>query len=215
MIRTIAFVILAACLTACSSLYYGTLERAGIHKRDILVDRVDEAREAQVEGQERFRSALEEYRSVIEIDGGDLEERYDKLEEEFESSQSAAERIRDRIDKVEEVAERLFEEWEDELDEYENAKLRRESEQQLNKTRRDYARLINTMRNAEERLDPALEAMQDQVLFLKHNLNARAIASLRTEAATVTKDVDALLSSMQRAIDEANQFLSQNEREDA
>ena len=35
------------------------------------------------------------------------------------------------------------------------------------------------MRLAESRIEPVLKSFRDQVLFLKHNLNAKAIASLR------------------------------------
>jgi hypothetical protein len=33
--------------TGCSSMYYGAMEKLGVHKRDIMVDRVKEARDSQ------------------------------------------------------------------------------------------------------------------------------------------------------------------------
>ena len=44
---------------ACDSIYYKTMKKFGMEKRDILVKRVREAREAQQEGKEEFRSALD------------------------------------------------------------------------------------------------------------------------------------------------------------
>lgn len=41
------FFLLALCLGGCSSAYYKTMENFGVEKRDILVDRVEEARDAQ------------------------------------------------------------------------------------------------------------------------------------------------------------------------
>ena len=61
-------------LTACSSAYYKTMESMGIEKRDILVDRVEEARDAQDDASEQFASALDQYRSTVNFDGGDLED---------------------------------------------------------------------------------------------------------------------------------------------
>jgi hypothetical protein len=49
----------------CSKAYYGAMEKVGIHKRDILVDRVEGARDAQSEAQEQFKSALEQFGTVI------------------------------------------------------------------------------------------------------------------------------------------------------
>ena len=57
----IVFVITAALvLTACQSAYYGAAEQMGYHKRDILVDRVEDSRDAQQEAEEQFQSALEQ-----------------------------------------------------------------------------------------------------------------------------------------------------------
>ena len=48
---------------------------------------------------------------------------------------------------------------------------------------------------------------EDQVLFLKHNLNARAIGSLRNELADIERDTDRLVREMQKAIAEADTFI--------
>ncbi len=194
-------------LSACESTYYDAMEQVGIHKRDILIDRIENAQEAQEEGQEQFKDALEQFRAVVNFDGGDLEEIYDRLNAEYEDSVDAAENISGRIDSVESVAEALFSEWETELGEYSNGNLRRDSERQLKATKRKYSRLITSMRNAEKTIDPVLSSLKDNVLYLKHNLNARAIASLKGELGNVNRDISALIDAMQGAIDESNAFI--------
>ncbi|MDZ7686076.1 MAG: DUF2959 domain-containing protein [Gammaproteobacteria bacterium] len=194
-------------LTGCESAYYGAMERVGVHKREILVDRVAEAQASQEEGQEVFKSALERFRFVVEFDGGDLEEAYESLNAEYEDSVDAAERIRSRIESVESVGEALFEEWEKELGEYTSDSLRRDSERQLRDTRQRYDRLVSAMRRAEASIEPVLASLKDNVLYLKHNLNARAIASLKGELGTVNTNVDKLIADMQRAIEESSAFI--------
>ena len=51
--------------TACSTAYYSALEKVGIEKREILVDRVEDARDAQEDASEQFASALDQFRSVV------------------------------------------------------------------------------------------------------------------------------------------------------
>lgn len=199
--------------TGCESAYYGAMERLGIPKRDILVDRITEAQEAQQEGQAQFVDALEQFRSVVNFDGGELQQVYDQLNTEFEASEGAAERIRTRIDEVESVAEALFDEWENELDEYSNASLRRDSEQQLRATRTRYTRLIEAMHRAEATLDPVLDGLRDNVLYLKHNLNARAVTSLSGELDTINTDVERLINAMQAAIAESERFIAEMQQE--
>jgi ElaB/YqjD/DUF883 family membrane-anchored ribosome-binding protein len=194
-------------LGGCTSTYYKTMESFGVEKRDILVDRVEEARDAQDEASEQFADALEQFRSVVNFDGGDLEEVYDRLNAEYERSRDKAGQVSERIDAVETVAEDLFDEWQAELDEYTRSDLRRNSESLLKDTQRRYRQMMNAMRRAERTMGPVLEAFQDQVLALKHNLNARAIGALRNELDSIERDTARLISEMQKAIAEADSFI--------
>ena len=196
-------------LTACETVVYDALEKVGYHKRDILIDRIDAAQASQTEGQEQFKSALEQFKSVINFDGGDLEVTLDLLNDEYEASVDAADEIHDRIDSVKNVADALFDEWQEELEQYSNASLRRDSERQLKDTRRRYSKVLGAMRRAEKAIDPVLASLKDNTLYLKHNLNARAIASLKNELGTVDNDVNALLTAMQQAINESNAFIDE------
>jgi len=174
----------------------------------ILVDRVENAKESQEDAQEEFSSALEAFSAVVAFEGGELEDVYNKLNSEYENSLSAANDVTDRIDKVESVAEALFDEWEDELEKYQNASLKRESTAKLRDTERRYSALIKTMRKAESRMAPVLSAFQDNVLYLKHNLNASAIGALQGELSTIQNDVDQLIEQMNSAIAESDAFIA-------
>lgn len=207
MIRSIALLAIMAILTGCSSVYYDTLERFGIEKREILVDRVTEARDSQVQAKERFSTALEEFSVLMSYDGGELQQTYDTLEDEFEDSEEEAEKVRERIEAVEEVSRDLFAEWEDEINQYTNAEFREASTVSLRQTRASYDELITSMRNVERRMDPVLNSFRDQVLFLKHNLNARAIASLRGEFTNIENNIAELIRDMETSIQESNRFI--------
>ncbi|GAB4107993.1 MAG: DUF2959 domain-containing protein [Phycisphaeraceae bacterium] len=201
------FVLACVSLASCSRVYYGTWEALGVHKRDIMVDRVESARDDQEAAKEQFASALERFSAMFQFEGGDLEARYKALKSELEASEAKAEAVSDRIDAVEDVAEALFREWQAELEQYTNADLRSASEQQLRKTRARYDQMISAMRKAESKMQPVLAAFRDQVLFLKHNLNARAIASIQGTAGELESDVTRLISEMEASIREANAFI--------
>ncbi|UTF59138.1 DUF2959 domain-containing protein [Gilvimarinus sp. DA14] len=200
--------ILVVTLAGCQSVYYGAMEKAGVHKRDIMIDRVESAQESQTDAKEQFESALEQYQSIVTIEDQDLVERYEKLNDEYEDSKAAAEEVSERINSVEDVSEALFDEWEDEIDLYSNANLKRQSEAKLRQTKKQYEKLINAMRSAEARMDPVLQVFQDQVLFLKHNLNARAIDSLQGELGNVNTEVAGLIREMEKSIAESEAFIS-------
>ena len=194
---------------ACSTVYYETMEQFGVHKRDILVDRVEEARDSQEAAKEQFSSALEQFTTLLNFYGGALQAAYDSLNGEFEESESRAEVVSDRIRAVEDVSADLFSEWEDELELYTNQTLRNSSAATLRQTRVRYEQLVASMHAAESKMTPVVNAFRDQVLFLKHNLNSRAIASLRSELATIEGDISALIVDMENSITESNRFLSE------
>lgn len=194
-------------LAGCESAYYGAWEKLGVHKRDILVDRVEEASEAQEAAKEEFQSALEKFASVVDVPPSKLKDTYESLNDAFEDSSARAERVSDRIDAVESVSEALFEEWEDEIDQISNSRLKSSSRNQLKNSRRQYDGLITAMRRAESKMEPVLTAFQDQVLFLKHNLNAQAVASLKGELAMIETDVAELVRDMEASIARSQAFI--------
>lgn len=198
--------------SGCSTVYYNTLETMGIPKREVMVHRVEKARDTQQETKEQFKSALEQFTAATNFSGGDLEDIYNKLNSEYLASVDKAEEVHKRIADIEDVSEALFEEWEEELDQYSSASLRNSSRQKLDDTRRHYRQLISAMRRAESKIEPVLAVFKDQVLFLKHNLNAQAIASLKGELDSVRSDVSTLIVAMERSIDEANAFIRTMEK---
>lgn len=194
-------------LAGCQSVKYRALESFGIEKRDVLSSRVDRAATAQDEAREQFASALEQFRATVEVDGGDLDRTYSRLNREFERSQARAGDVSDRINAVEHVAKALFDEWEDELDLYTDPSLKRRSERILAETRQRYQRMMTAMRRAESSMTPVLDVFQDQVLFLKHNLNSMAIAAIREDLVDIEQATEALIRAMNQSISEARSFI--------
>lgn len=203
----VPILLLALMMGGCQKTYYNTMEAFGVHKRDILVDRVEKARDDQQEAKVEFQTALDKFSSVVNMPGSNLRTKYDELNAQLKRCDGKAEDVRDRIAAIESVGDALFTEWEAELDQYSSADLRRRSEETLDLTRSRYDQLMRAMKRAEAKMDPVLVAFNDQVLFLKHNLNAQAIASLQGEVAGIEDDVAALIAEMTAAIAEANAFI--------
>ena len=204
---TICF--MAFVMTGCSSTYYNAWEKVGVHKRDILVSRVENTRDAQQDAQVEFKDALEQFGSIVAIQETDLKKAYDKLSGEYEDSRDAAEEVSDRIDSVEKVANALFAEWEAEIKQYSNLDFKRQSSAQLRDTRSRYGEMLRSMRASEASMKPVLQTFSDNVLFLKHNLNAQAIGSLRGEFASLRDDIGVLIEEMNKSIAESNAFIEQ------
>ena len=201
-------VFLVFVLSSCASTYYGAMEKVGVHKRDILVDRVEAGRDSQADAQQQFKSALEQFDSIVKLEETNLKKAYDKLNKEYEKSRKAADEVSSRIDSIESVAKALFKEWKAELKEYKNKDFRRSSEKQLRDTKAHYEEMLATMHAAEKSMEPVLQVFHDNVLFLKHNLNAQAIGSLQDEFTSLETQIGDLIESMNVAIASSNEFIA-------
>jgi t-SNARE complex subunit (syntaxin) len=207
-IRLLVFAFMILALLACDTMYYGTMEKIGIHKRDIMVDRVKAARNTQNEAKQQFLTAMEQFRSIVNFKGGDLEREYNKLNAVFKKSESEAAAVHDRISAVEDVSDALFREWRKELKQYSSNALRKASQRKYDITKAKYEELIKAMKKAESKLEPVLATLRDQVLFMKHNLNAKAISGLSSELVSVQTNVDKLVRDMDIAIAKADKFIA-------
>lgn len=65
------------------------------------------------------------------------------------------------------------------------------------------------MRRSADRMSPVLGRLNDQVLFLKHQLNARAIGSIEGEALEIEREVERLIADIRASIREADDFIAQ------
>ena len=200
--------VLIGLLCGCSSMYFAGMEKLGVHKREIMVDRVQAARDTQSEAKKQFLTAMEQFKSVVNVSGGDLEQKYEKLNATLQKSEREAASVRSRIKSVEEVSDALFSEWSEEIKQYSSETLKKASQRKYDLAKAKYAELLKAMKKAEARLEPALVPLRDQVLFMKHNLNAKAIAGLSDEVVSVQTNVDSLVREMESAISAADKFIA-------
>lgn len=194
-------------ITGCSSAYYSAMEKVGIHKRDILIDRVEEATDSQEDAKKEFTSALEQFSSLISFDGGELETHYQQSKAHFEASEQAAKEVSERIDAIESVADALFSEWQDEIEQYANQSLKRQSQNKLRQTKSKYRDVIIAMQSAEKKMSPVLVALKDNMLYLKHNLNAQAVGALKGEYKSIKRNIDVLIKEMNNSINDSQAFI--------
>jgi len=191
----------------CRSAYYATYEQFGVHKRDLLKKRVAAARDDQKEAQEQFKDALTRLKEITKFDGGQLERAYNSLKGEYDDCVSKSEDVSKRIRDVETVSEDLFKEWEKEIGQINTPSLRESSREQLATTRQRYNELHRSLKSAEQSMTPVLSQFSDYVLFLKHNLNAQAMASLQGESANIQQEITRLIDQMNASIARADEFL--------
>lgn len=197
-----------ALLCGCSSLYYGAMEKIGKEKRDILVQRIGAGKKDQEKAKEQLKTTLEVFQELTGFEGGNLEKIYKKLNSEFEDSEQRAKDLANRIESIDQVGKDLFEEWEKEIGAMKDRGLRTRSQQMLRETRVRHQQYVKRMQQTERKMQPVLQGFRDQVLYLKHNLNAKAIGSLKTTAAKLDGEVEVLVKDIEASMAAADEFIA-------
>ena len=204
-IQILIVVLVAA---GCSTTYYAAMEKLGKEKRHLLNDSVQDVKDSQTEAKEEFTDALTQIQALYNVDGGELETAYKKIKSDYDDCQSRAQQIETRIGRVKTVAADLFSEWQAEIHEIQDPQLQAASRRSRTGTLARYQKMETAMDQSARAMAPVLAKLNDMVLFLKHNLNARAVGALGREALSIETDVDALIRDMNRAIAEADQFIA-------
>jgi predicted nucleic acid-binding Zn-ribbon protein len=203
----VLLVCVVAALAGCKSTYYSAYETFGVYKRDLLKKRVVAARDDQQAASEQFKDALTKLKEVYQFDGGKLEQAYRDLDSEYKQSEARAAAVRKRVADVETVGSDLFKEWEQEIKQITTPALADGSRRQLRETRARFDLMVEALKKAERSMQPVLTKLHDYVLYLKHNLNAAAIASLRGEATNIQAEIASLITDMNTSIAKADEFI--------
>jgi hypothetical protein len=210
--RLVYLSVVTMLLVGCQAAYYAMWEKMGKEKRHLLRDQVENSRADQEKASEAFKDALSSLKEMYGFQGGDLEKMYNLLSDDYDNCKERAEVIDERIDKIQRIAQDLFSEWRQEIDQIHNPAFRSQSARKLKATQSRFASLESALMTARKRMTPVLANLKDYVLYLKHNLNAQAIGSLKGEASSIETDVDRLVRDIQRSIQEADAFLKEIEK---
>ena len=205
-LRTLSLFTLVGAL-ACSSTYYSAWEKLGYEKRDLLRSAITKTRKDEVETVEQFKDALEALQAAYGTKSTDLERFYTRLKGEYEASESKATALKGRVNALNKIANDLFREWKNEAESITTDSLRERSLAQREKTMDRFAQLRRSLLNSEKQMNPVLAQMKEYVLFLKHNLNAQSIGSLREETRDIQLGKNRLTDTMSSSINEMDSFL--------
>lgn len=203
----LAVLAIVAPAAGCRSVKYDVYEFFGTEKRDMLKSALHGLVDDQNQAKEKFGSALDRVKALTGFRGGDLEDEYDRMKSASEAAAASARAIDSRITEIETVSADLFQEWQDEIGKMQTAALKADSQRKLADTKTRYGTMHRSMVLSRAKMDPALTLLNDQVLYLKHNLNAAAIGSLGESMREVEESIGVLQRSIEDSIREAQGFI--------
>lgn len=147
---------------------------------DDLSDRIEEVHVASEVAKERMTAAVETLRSIVSPDfRGDGLSAHAELTRAIEQSEEQAEVFRERVADMKDTAKELFDRWASDLEGFTNAEMRQHSQRRLEETRTRYQAIVAAVDPAQWSYDAVNRSLGDHALFLGHDFNRAAVASLR------------------------------------
>lgn len=194
-------------LVSCQSTDPETGDKVGYPDLDPLLDRVGESRDALKTAVAQFQSAREQLSQYVGAPG-DLQATYAGTVSEYDAAVEDSVAVRSAIANVDQAADAVFEEWQVEVNVYTDARIKAVNQAKLGQTWQNYEGMLKVLRHSEAKLDPVLKALSENVTYLQDNLNVGAVASRAAKFAVIDKDLEALIRSMNTAIDSSDAFIS-------
>jgi DNA-binding transcriptional regulator YbjK len=201
------FLLLALLCTSCSTVYYNFWEFLGQEKRELLQSELENITEDQSDAKDEFADTLSKIRSEYSYKEGKLEKTYDELSTDYNSLNDNAKSLSKRIEKAQEIASDLFSEWKSEAKKITNTKFRKDSLSKRVITMTKFKLTVKAIKNVESKMKKVLVKLNDRVLFLKHNLNAKAIGKVKIELMNIEGDIIALIKQINESNEQANSFI--------
>ena len=156
------------------------------HKRtDELIERIDETVKEMREGRKRVAKTLAAYNEVFSREEKRRRSAYKDLVKSLDKQEERSKKLRERFKELEKTAEKYFKEWSKSLKEIKKGELRDRSATRLDETRKRYLELIGAGEEAQNGFRPVVEGLEDQVVYLGHDLNQTSVESLETDRAKI------------------------------
>lgn len=173
-------------LLLCCALAKPAATLAGDHdKMDDLIDRIEKTMKEMRESEQHFEKTLDAYHKTLAKKGGGRRSSYKDLVKRLEKHEERSKKRRERLKDMDERAEQYFKAWKKGLDDIKDAGLRQRGASRLSEARKRYRNLRGAGHEAHEGFEPVFKRLQDQAVYLGHDLNAASTATLAEDKAKI------------------------------
>lgn len=176
--------------TACA----GTSERSeSIEQVDELLRRIERVQAESAVAKESAHSALNELCTLVSPGfKGDAAMAFAKFVAASDASEEQGETLRDSVEPMRDAADALFRRWTKDMEAFGNSRMRQRSQTRLDETRTSYQSIVGASQAAQIALDAFHDDLRDHATFLRHDLNANSVASLRGDVRQLREQIEGL-----------------------
>jgi Protein of unknown function (DUF2959) len=188
---------------------FGFAQDEGVKQIQELIKKANAGVESINDTKAQLQKTMEAYNAVLAPDVKDRRDAYKKLQKEVNESEKKRAVVATRNGEMNVEAGKLFKTWEGSTAAIQDPELRKRSQDRLAQAKKRYSDIQANGQGAARLYTPFMKALQDQVTYLGHDLNAGAVASLKPEADKLNVQAKELYSAIDKTTAAATSNISQ------
>lgn len=123
---------------------------------------------------------------------GDAAPAFAEFLESAELSEQQGEVLAKSVEPMQRAADELFHRWTKDLENFGNTRMRTRSQSRLDETRTRYQSILGATQAAQIALDAYNNDLKDHALFLRHDLNATSVETIRGDVRLLNEQIQDL-----------------------
>jgi hypothetical protein len=187
----------------------GFAQDEGVKQIQELIKKANAGVESINDTKAQLQKTMDAYNTVLAPDVKDRRDAYKKLQKEVNESEKKRAVVATRNGEMNVEAGKLFKTWEGSTAAIQDPELRKRSQDRLAQAKKRYSDIQANGQGAARLYTPFMKALQDQVTYLGHDLNAGAVASLKPEADKLNAQAKELYSAIDKTTAAATSNISQ------
>ena len=187
----------------------GFAQDEGVKQIQELIKKANAGVESINDTKAQLQKTMDAYNTVLAPDVKDRRDAYKKLQKEVNESEKKRAVVATRNGEMNVEAGKLFKTWEGSTAAIQDPELRKRSQDRLAQAKKRYSDIQANGQGAARLYTPFMKALQDQVTYLGHDLNASAVASLKPEADKLNVQAKELYSAIDKTTAAATSNISQ------
>ena len=180
----------------------------GVKQTEKLVSKANDTVGSIRAAKQQIKDTLVAYNLLVGNKVEDPKKTYKDLQKGIENTDKKVADVDQKVAAMQKEADLLFADWASNLASISSEELRKRSEERLNETRERYNGILAAGDKAGKVFNPFIASLKDQVVYLGHDLNPSALASLKPDADKLNKEAEVLFKKIDETVDEASGYIT-------
>jgi hypothetical protein len=178
----------------------------GLKETDQFVKAGEGMSQSVVDGKLQVQKTLDAYNALVTQPSKNMKGDYKKLLKAMDSMNNKADTARAKIEAMQKTGDVYFSGRTETISNIQDASLRKQAQDRLGANQKQFADVLQSLRDGGKALEPFRKQLADQITYLGSDLTPSAMTSLKPQAEKLNAQGSEVLGKVDQAIAHANGY---------